>query len=479
MISPPYKTLSQRRTLPMISLATVYSLTAVLALTAVTGCDTDAPIDEDPLTEGGKFPADGEVNYFEHVKPIYKQRCNGCHQPGAVAPFALDDLKTARKWGAAAKYATGARTMPPFLLKADGTCADFQDSNWLSEDEIATIGKWVDANMPAGDPAKDPGATPKMADLEGAIEYEIPFDYTPVNDAGVGGAWDDYRCFPIEIKLEKDAFVTAVDVIPGEPELVHHVLAFAVSPNNISLQLPKLNKDVMGALDAKHNSRPGWPCYAAAGDGVLPGPMVIGWAPGSGATHYPKGTGLKVKKGDVLVVQMHYNVTGKAKPDRTKIRLKYADKVDHEAWFVLHDPFLFGGVFSGKVATLEPGKVEVPYTWKATRKQLEHTLPSAAETGDEVLVHGVFPHMHKRGRKMHMTVTQEGGDAQCMADVVKWDYNWQRMYYYDKPFVMNAKTQLSVTCTFDTSDTQTPVNAGFGTNDEMCLMGYFISKKPK
>ena len=452
-------------------------LAAMLIAGSLGGCATDDPADDDPLTEGGKYPADGEVNYYEHVKPIYKTRCNSCHQEGAVAPFVLDDLKSARKWGAASKHATTNRTMPPFLIRADGTCSDWQDANWLTEDEVKTIAKWVDANMPAGDPAKDPGKTDKLAQLDGAKEYEIPFDYTPKDDAGKGSNWDDYRCFPIQLNIEKDQFVTAVDVLPGEPSIVHHVLAFAVSPNMISMELPKLNKDVMAALDAKHNDRPGWPCYAAAGKGVLPGPMVIGWAPGSGATHYPKGTGLKVKNGDVLVVQMHYNVAKNPKVDRTKLRLKFADSVEKEAWFVLHDPFLFSGTFQGKPQTLEAGKKEVPYTWVAGRQQISHSLPGVSEIGAEVDVHGVFPHMHKRGRKITMTVQQDGEDGKCGADVPRWDYNWQRMYYFDKPFTLTTKTKMKVTCTFDTSDTDKAVNSGFGTEDEMCLMGFFISKK--
>lgn len=445
---------------------------------SLSGCATD-PVDDDPLTEGGKYPATGEVNYYEHVKPIYKTRCNSCHQSNAVAPFALDNLKSARKWGAASKYATAARSMPPFLVRDDGTCSSFQDSRWLTEDEIATIGKWVDANMPAGDPEKDPGATEKPVSLVGAQDYEMPVDYTPTNDSGAVGSYDDYRCFPIPLNIEKDQFVTAVEVVPGAAEIVHHVLAFAINPNMISMELPKLNKDVMAGLETKHNDRPGWPCYAAAGKGVLPGPMIVGWAPGSGATYYPEGTGLKVKKGDVLVVQMHYNVTGKSKVDRTKIRLKYADKVDAEAFFVLHDPFLFGGVFSGKSDGLQGGQVEVPYTWQATRQTMGHTLPAAAEIGEELLIHGVFPHMHKRGRKIKLMVQQEGGQEQCSADVQKWDFNWQRIYYYDKPFALNSKTKLRVTCTYDTSDTSENVKPGFGTNDEMCLMGFFISKTLK
>ena len=443
---------------------------ACLPLVAM-GCAT-----EGVTPTGSEYPETGEVTYYEHVKPIFKQRCNSCHQKGAIAPFALGDLDTARLWGKAAAAAVTARSMPPFLVKGDDTCGTFKDNNWLSDAEIQTIQKWVDLNMPKGDASKDPGEAEKPASLQDANEYVMPVEYLPTDDKKAGGIFDDYRCFPIQLGLNKDQFVTAVDVIPGNAEVVHHVLAFAIAPESLSLNLSTNNQQVMDALAKKHSTpeRGGWPCFAAAGEDVQPGPMIIGWAPGAGVTHYPKGTGIKVNKDDVLVVQVHYNVVDKPGKDRTKLRIKFEDKVDAEAWFVLHDPFLFGKVFGNQNIKLNPGKAEEPFTWSATRAQLSHSLPGAA--GNDLRVHGVFPHMHKRGRKMHMTVKQDGGTDTCAADVGRWDFNWQRMYYYTSPIKLDAKTKFTNTCTYDTSKDVDAVFPGFGTDNEMCLMGFYISK---
>jgi len=443
---------------------------AALLVVATAGCETDA----EPEDDG--YPKTGEVTYFDHVKPIYKQQCNMCHQDGGVGPFKLDNLKDARAWGKASANAVANRTMPPWLMTDDGSCNSYQDSRWLSEKEIDTIKKWVDLNMPAGDASKDPGATAKLPGLEGANEYEIPVDYMPVDDNAKGGTWDDYRCFPIDLGLKKDRYVVAADVIPGNAQIVHHVLAFAVGKDDLSLNL-KTNDDVLKGLQAKHTDRPGWPCYAAAGKDVRPGPMVIGWAPGSGVTNYPKSTGLKVRKDDILVVQIHYNVTGKPSQDRTKLRLKFVDSVKSEAWFVLHDWFLFGNIFAQQKHKLPAGLAEAPFTWKADRERFNFSLPY--EAGDDFEIHGVFPHMHKRGKKMRMMVKQGDEKEVCAADVHHWDFNWQRMYYFDKPIKLDKKTKITNTCTFDTSKDKSPVLPGFGTAEEMCLMGFYISKPVK
>src|SRR6476646_3795349 len=54
-----------------------------------------------------------------------------------------------------------------------------------------------------------------------------PVAYTP--KAPTTGT-DDYRCFVLDPKLAKDAFVTGFDIAPGQPAEVHHVILFRVPP---------------------------------------------------------------------------------------------------------------------------------------------------------------------------------------------------------------------------------------------------------
>ena len=47
----------------------------------------------------------------------------------------------------------------------------------------------------------------------------------PVAEGGRLAEFDEYRCFPLDSSLEKEAFITGYDVIPGTPSLVHQVVA--------------------------------------------------------------------------------------------------------------------------------------------------------------------------------------------------------------------------------------------------------------
>ena len=67
---------------------------------------------------------------------------------------------------------------------------------------------------------------------ETRMKLTMPTEYTP--SAPTGGGTDDYRCFLLDPHLAKDTFVTGVDVRPGNPEVVHHVILYAVPPEHVA-----------------------------------------------------------------------------------------------------------------------------------------------------------------------------------------------------------------------------------------------------
>ena len=66
---------------------------------------------------------------------------------------------------------------------------------------------------------------------ESFVDLEMPEPYTP--KAPTYGT-DDYRCFLLDPGLAEQSYVTGVDVLPGHPELVHHVILFRVEPDQVA-----------------------------------------------------------------------------------------------------------------------------------------------------------------------------------------------------------------------------------------------------
>jgi hypothetical protein len=174
-------------------------------------------------------------------------------------------------------------------------------------------------------------------------------------------------------------------------------------------------------------------------------------------------------------MQVHYNLIEEPKPDQTTLKLLMVDKVDRPGKVVLHDRFLMGQFLGEPAKPLQPGLAEAKVTWTATLPGLRYFL--GGKPGDKYELFGAYPHMHKLGRKFHFEVKQKGAsDGTCGIDLQRWDFNWQRMYYYKKPVAIDDNSEINVSCTFDTRSVTKPVEPGFGTSNEMCLLGMYLVK---
>lgn len=402
--------------------------------------------------------------FHADVAPVLDQHCMRCHTAGAIAPMAFDDYESTKAWGPAIVSATENRTMPPKQVVADGTCGEFVDPWWLSDEELATLSGWVDAGMPEGDPV--PRATPTpLPTLDATHTLRTP-EFAPVPVGDAISRYDEYRCFAIPIDgLNTDMFLTGFDVHPGNERIVHHVIGHVVRPDRASRAAGRTNAEQMAYLQAQDPDRLGWPCFFGAGDDVDFDSDPLGWAPGQGATNFPAGHGVSVPAGSWIVAQVHYNLSDPAtlgQTDSTEITLKLAppDQIQ-KPMFVMYIDFLLG-----YGATLPPGDPEVRYRQSITLQQLGIPFP--------VDIVGIMPHMHARGRTLKAVLRRED-ERECMVDVPAWDYAWQYIYFYESPVRIEPSDEYILTCTFDTSDATEPVLAGWGTQNEMCLTVVFAT----
>ena len=437
---------------------TLWIVCAFSAMTLTAACSDDNTSTEKSAT------------YWADIAPIYYQNCVSCHQAGGIAPFALDNYQDASKWAASAKAATQSRTMPPWLVTDDGSCGSFHDSRALDDKDIATIARWVDAGSPEGTPRSDL-VVPDLPGLEDAVAYTTP-NFVPEIVGGEFARFDEYRCFLIDPALTSGAFLTGYEVIPGNAALVHHVIVAPVDPNHVlDPETGMTNLDRMRALDDESPTREGWPCFSGAGDGVDVQGIPVTWAPGMGVVNYPEGTGVFVAPGSLLVAQIHYNMADpevRGQSDSTTVMLRYQDSVARPGFYVLPDGFL-DTLFTGQPATLEPGRESVLFTWE---QNFDEGL--AALGLPYVDIYGVLPHMHERGHKFRFEVVHNDQSKTCGASVERWDFGWQLSYFYDQPIRFNPGDKIRVTCDYDTRGMTEPVLPGWGTYNEMCLVGLYL-----
>jgi hypothetical protein len=425
-----------------------------------------SPPTMDEMSETSATPT-----YWADMAPLFADHCMRCHREGGIAPFRLDDYAQAKSFATLIAHVTRERTMPPWAVTSDGSCGEFANSEALNENEIERISRWAQSGAAEG--TRRTIDVPAVTSLANARELKTP-DFLPQIQGGELAAADEYRCFALDAPTDPTAFITGYEVVPGNPDIVHHVVVMLIDPNapaELDDSPGLTNGEQMRALDDESPDRDGWPCFGMAGDGLSVVATPVVWAPGQGVVSYPNDSGVPLHPEYKLIVQVHYNLVdeqNRGKSDQTTLRLRIVPQVKNVGLFALQDQLL-DTLFDDEPVTLPAGKTSTLYTWTANGKEIGlDSLPEAQ-------LYGIMPHMHQLGHKYKLTVSQDRGPAQCAANVDNWDFHWQRMYFYAEPLTIKPDTRISLTCDYDTSSVSVPVKPGWGTHNEMCLATMFFT----
>src|SRR5688572_33507449 len=93
--------------------------------------------------------ASAEVTFAKDIAPILQRSCQQCHNASGVAPMPLTTYEEVRPWSRAIKTRTGlgprAGVMPPWFVEKNIGIQKFKHDPSLTDDEIATIARWVDS----------------------------------------------------------------------------------------------------------------------------------------------------------------------------------------------------------------------------------------------------------------------------------------------------------------------------------------------
>src|SRR6188508_149859 len=114
------------------------------------------------LVPAGAAAAPGTVpanpTFTRDIAPIFQEKCEACHRPDSIAPMSLATYQDARPWARSIKARVTAHQMPPWHIDKNVGIQEFKNDRSLSEAEIDTITRWVDAGAPQGDPKDMPAA---------------------------------------------------------------------------------------------------------------------------------------------------------------------------------------------------------------------------------------------------------------------------------------------------------------------------------
>ncbi len=354
-----------------------------------------------------------KVTFNEQVAPILFEHCANCHRPGEIGPFALLSYGEAKKRVRQIVEVTARGQMPPW--HADGASPAMANDRRLSAGQIATLARWLEEGALEGDPAKKPAPPPLPASFritEPDLELTMPEAYE-VKASGK----DVYRNFVLPLKFAEDKWIQAIELRPGAPKVVHHILVF-IDPTGEALKRDEAEAGV------------GYNGFNANGL-----KFIVAWAPGGGALMLPSDLAWKFPKGANLVLQTHIHPSGKPEQEATTVRLKFAKGAPLKNYATINVPPNFGVLKD----------IYIPAGNSNFVMRDSFVLPVEGEA------FAVGGHAHELGRTLEMTATLPDGTKQLMLKISDWDFVWQEQYQYRERIRLPKGTKLETVVSWDNS----------------------------
>ncbi|MDQ6706005.1 MAG: hypothetical protein M3Z85_08565 [Acidobacteriota bacterium] len=392
-----------------------------------------APVDPkgSPKTAPPAFASD--------VAPVFFKHCVRCHRPNSVAPMSLLDYKSARPWAASIKEAVLSRNMPPWL--ADPRYGKFSNDARLSAQELETVKSWVDAGAREGDPRDLPPAPAfsegwSLGKPDGVVD--IGKDY--VVERGI----DSYQHFVVPTNLKEGIWIRAAELRPGNRRVVHHghvnVVADAREPGSTTIQSmnvlsPYLLTD--GDLTRVRDDAPVLDNSCAADAPELPyihgfqEGALASYLPGRAPDVFPEGTAKWIAPGSKLEFVIHYAPTKDgARTDRTGVGLYLAPGPPER---ILRRMDLRNFFFR-----IPPGAPN-------------HEVKRCYTFEKDKLLLSITPHMHYRGKDARYDLLRPDGRRETLLFVPHYKFDWQLVYRFEQPILVEKGSALTVTVHYDNS----------------------------
>jgi hypothetical protein len=380
-----------------------------------------------------------ELTFSRDIVPILQANCQECHRPNGIGPFPLLTYSEVKPFAPLIKEYTERRIMPPW--KAVEGYGEFKNDRRLSQKEIEIVGRWVDAGAPEGNP------------LDGPSPIQFPEGWqlgTPDLVLDPGGDFkvkksgrDVYRSFVLSFNPEEDVWISAIEVIPGAQEVVHHVGIYL---------------DTEGVTPNLDDRSPG--LGFPTGSSFIYDKILDLWTPGGTPDFLAQGTGLKIPANSYLVMEVHYAPARQMYLDRTRIGLYFAkEPVDKQV----------------RLGVVGNRSFEIPAGAR------NHEVTARQRIKRDIHLVSVWPHMHNLGKEMKVWATLPENTTQPIIWVQDYEFNWQQVYAFKEPLALPRGSSINLVAYYDNSEDnlknpyRNPRTIRFGqrAKDEMCYFYYY------
>ena len=356
------------------------------AETSVDGCLITAP----PVIEG-----DAALTWADHIQPLFKSHCADCHKPGTEAPFALEVYDDVTGQADMIAEVVADQRMPPWYGAAE--YKDFINHRGMSTDERHMVQAWIKGGMTRGTQTTET-VSREPVKIGWQLGQPDKIITTTENHQLPADGYVDYKYSILPYVFTEETWVRSIEILPENPNVVHHANLFA---------FPK-DKGINAA----------W--------------FITGKVPGSGALQLKDEVAVRIPKGTVLALQIHFTTTGQPEQSRLSLGLHYAGGTVNKSFQHI--------LVRNQEFSIPPGD---PYHPVVDSETLEH----------DVTAIGLFSHMHVRGRDMSYKVHYPDNTTEDLLVIPNYSFDWQMGYEWAEGTRKFPKgTRLECVAHFDNSE---------------------------
>jgi hypothetical protein len=372
--------------------------------------------------------------------------------------MSLITYQESRPWARSIRERVSTRQMPPWHIDKSVGVQKFKNDMSLSDEQIDTIVKWVDAGAPQGDPKDMPPPIPVQTDnqwqavRDGFGEPDLVVKSAEYTMPAVGQ--DTWWRPTSDIPLTEPRWVKMVEIRPTNMKgrkIIHHSVAYLV-----------LNNDP-DAINKGTATGPA-PANLTADDLVNRRPMLMEWAIGKGYDQYRPDTGKLLVPGEKISWDHHAHAVGEEITAGAEIGLWFYPKGQEPKY----RSYLIG--FTGiKNRGPNTTMLDIP------PNSVAHT-EGFTVLKENTLITNFQPHFHLRGKAMLVEAILPDGSTQVISYVSNFNFNWMTNYIYadDAAPAFPKGTVIHVTAFYDNTknnkfnpDPEQWVGYGDRTVDEM------------
>src|SRR5438067_935094 len=285
----------------------------VLLVTFIVGnaeaCPAGASAGTSGTTSAAVSPdATAVPTFTRDVAPILQEKCQACHRDGYIAPMSLVTYEQTRPWARSIKARVAARQMPPWHIDQTVGIQQFKNDRSLTDDQIDTLVRWVDAGAPKGDPKDMP--PPKQWPDEAVWNFAAQFGQPDLivkspQYTMPAVALDAWYKPVVETGLTETRWVRAIEIRPSTlkgRKITHHALA----------RLQQAERSADGP--------------SAPGDDAGSAGLFMEWAVGKQGEIMRPNSGKLMLPGSKIIFEVHYHAVGEAITDSVELGIYFYPK---------------------------------------------------------------------------------------------------------------------------------------------------------